>query len=52
MDQKKWCYMAQIGVENESGALLILSIGDHGILPSRIQLEAKSIAALTMNSRP
>lgn len=34
MDKKKWCYTAQIGVGNESGALLI---GDHGILFSKIQ---------------
>lgn len=48
--------MAWLRVGNESRALLLLSVGDHGILPSKIYFGAKNTAVLTpvskaMNSR-
>lgn len=39
--------MAQIGVGDESGVLLIISVDGHGVLPSKIQFGAKNTAVLT-----
>lgn len=40
----------EIHVGKKSGVQLMLSVGDHGIIPSRIQFGAKHTAGLSVKS--